>query len=228
MSLIHDSHPPQAKPAKGERSPLLVLVHGRGSNEHDLPGLIPYLDERFFCVSVRAPFTLGPGAVTWYHLIQIGDPDPETFGQSLDRLSRFVDEAVAAYPVDPARVYLLGFSQGAVMSLALLLSVPVKLAGVVAMSGYVPLTVSNWEKRVAPPEALAGKAALVIHGTHDPLIPISYGRQAQGYLAKTPVALTYREYPMGHQISAESLATVADWLRAQLGGREDETADKRQ
>ena len=195
---------------------MLLLLHGVGSNEHDLVQLAPYLDPRFFVVSARAPITLAPGMYAWFE-VQL-DPvrpiiNPQQAESSREKLLTFIDKAIETYGIDPVRVYLMGFSQGAIMSLAVALTSPEKVAGVVAMSGRVlPEIVPH----IAAPEALRDLPIFVAHGTEDQVLPIHHGRAARELLQRLPVALTYREYPMGHQISDQSLADIAGWLTQRL------------
>jgi len=214
LPLIHLTRPPTV-PVSGP-PPLLLLLHGVGSHEGDLMGLAPYLDGRFFLVSPRAPLTFAPGMYGWFE-VQL-DPDhpvinPAQAETSREMLVRFIGDVHAAYGTDPRRVYLMGFSQGAIMSLSVLLTRPELLAGVVAMSGRILPEVLP---RVAPPEALRGIPVLVVHGVADPILPIHHGRATRDRLALLPLDLTYREYAMGHQVSEESLADVAAWLRRRL------------
>jgi phospholipase/carboxylesterase len=196
--------------------PLLLLLHGVGSNEEDLFGLSPYLDERFLIVSARAPVTLDYGGYGWFRIEFTPRgmvADVEQARQSLAMLPGFVDELVAAYGADARRVYLMGFSQGAMMSLALLLTSPAKVAGLAAMSGRFPRQVLELEP---DREALTGKPVLVTHGLYDPVLPVDNGRAVRDYLATLPVELTYREYPMQHEVSMESLRDVTGWLTKAL------------
>ena len=215
FSLPHLNRPPAvAAPAP----PLLLLLHGVGSHERDLMGLAPFLDPRFYIVSARGPNVLAQGAYAWFHVeFTAAGPviDPREAEASRVTLLRFIDEVVEAYGVDQRRIFLLGFSQGAIMSLSLALTEPKKVAGVVAMSGRILPEVLP---RVAPPDTLAGLPILLVHGTADPVLGIEYGRAARDRLSALPVALTYREYPMGHQVTEESLADVAAWLRERLDG----------
>src|SRR5881409_1162544 len=139
LSLVHLTQPPRA-PSSGP-PPLLLLLHGVGSHEGDLIGLAPYLDGRFYIVSARAPIQLGPGMYGWYHVTldpQVPVIDPAEAERGRITLLQFIDETIQAYSTDRHRVYLLGFSQGAIMSLSLALTRPEKLAGVAAMSGRMP------------------------------------------------------------------------------------------
>jgi phospholipase/carboxylesterase len=218
LSLVHRIR----APLEGEGPPpLLLLLHGVGSNEEDLMGLAPYLDRRLLIVSARGPVTIAPGMYAWFQVVlDPADPiiNPEQAESSRRVIIRFMGEAADAFRADPARVYLLGFSQGAIMSLSVALTEPARVAGVVAMSGRLLPEVLPL---LAPAEALRDLPILLQHGTADQVLPIQHGRTARARLASLPVDLTYREYPMGHQVSDESLADAAAWLRRQLDRTDD-------
>jgi phospholipase/carboxylesterase len=118
-----------------------------------------------------------------------------------------------AYNADPQRVYLMGFSQGAIMSLSIMLTEPALLAGVVAMSGSLPREVLPI---AAPPEQLQGFPVMQVHGTYDDVLPIEEGRAVRDHLSRLPVNLTYHEYDMAHQVTQESLDDVRSWLSLQI------------
>ncbi|HEY3247795.1 MAG TPA: alpha/beta fold hydrolase [bacterium] len=214
-SLTHRTQKP-AQPSPG-KPPLLLLLHGVGSHEGDLMGLAPYVDGRFFAVSARGPLTVGPGAYAWFHVaFEAGSPVivPEEAEESRHALIRFIDEVITRYDLDPERVYLMGFSQGAIMGLSLALTVPDRLAGVVAMSGRI---LPQILPQAVSPERMKGLPIFVVHGEFDPLLPVDeYGRRTRDILARLPVALTYREYAMAHQVSDESLRDVVRWLAERL------------
>ena len=196
--------------------PLLLLLHGIGSNEEDLFGLAPYVDERFLVVSARAPVALDYGGYGWFRIDFTPrgmEADMVQAKRSLELLPGFIDGLVETYGADARRVYLMGFSQGAMMSLGLLLTRPEKLAGVVAMSGRLPRQVPE---REPDREHLKGKPVMVTHGLYDPVLPVENGRAARDLLGGLPVELTYREYPMQHEVSTESLRDIAAWLTETL------------
>jgi phospholipase/carboxylesterase len=192
--------------------PVLVLLHGRGADEQDLLGLADELDPRLYVVSARAPLTMGPG-FAWYHLVDIGNPDLASFKTSLSGLTRFVEALPSTYPIDGSRIYLLGFSQGAMMAGSLLLVRPSLPAGTVMLSGYLPLNAGL----AVEPAGLVGRPVFVGHGTVDPVIPIEAARQARDYLTRAGTALTYREYPIPHYIAPNELSDVSSWLTDALG-----------
>ena len=203
MNLVH-----MVRPAPEEGAPGLLLLHGRGADEADLMGLEEALDPRLAVVSARAPFRWGPG-FAWSG---VGPEEAETMRASLEELWRFVGDLPAAYGIDPRRLYLMGFSQGAVMSAALALTIPEQVRGVIMHSGYVPTHAGLPLK----PEQIRGKPFFLAHGKYDDLIPVELGRASQHYLSSHAARLTYQEYPIGHTISEESLYDLSEWLTLEL------------
>jgi phospholipase/carboxylesterase len=212
-TLVHLVRRPQVEITK---PPLLVLLHGVGSNERDLFGLASSLDARFLILSVRAPYTLGPASYAWFEVkFSPKGPliNPEQAEASRMLLSAFLQEAVETYHADPHQVYLMGFSQGAIMSASVALTEPELVAGVVMMSGRI---LPEIQPLVAPAEKLQGLPFLVVHGTNDAVLPLAHGHATRTFLSSRPVALTYHEYTMGHEIRPESLTDVTTWLSSLL------------
>ena len=211
-TLVHKVRPPVTSGTT--KAPALVLLHGRGANEDDLLGLADFLDPRFFIVSARAPYRFedGAGGYTWFGLKEIGSPDPQQFGESYRFLVQFIEDVKTGYPVDPDRVFLLGFSMGSIMSYAVALTKPALVRGIVAHSGYIPEHASlqfSWTQ-------LASLSVFVAHGLFDPIIPIQKARRTRELLWQTGADLTYKEYPIGHTISEESLSDLSQWLEKKL------------
>jgi phospholipase/carboxylesterase len=213
LSLVHAVRPPApgANPA-GARPPLLILMHGVGANERQMTALAPEFDPRLVVVSVRSPLTLGPDAFAWFR-VSFTAQGPVIVAEEAEagwkHLAQFIDECVAAYGADPTRVYLGGFSQGAIMALATLLTAPEKVAGAVAMSGrLLPEVLPH----AASADALHGKPALIVHGEADEKLGIHLARWAREQLEHFPLELTYSELPMGHAITRESLDVVHAWF----------------
>lgn len=218
LSLVHLARPPQSPAAPGgRRPPLLALLHGVGSNEADLFQLAPYLDPRFQIVSLRAPLVRGPESFAWFDVEFLPQGGyriaPEQIAASRDRIAAFLDEAVAAYGADAERVYLLGFSQGAIMSLTLALTQPERLAGAVPIAGRIPPEVEPW---IAAPERTAGLPLLLEHGRFDQVIPIAWAHRSRPILERQGVALDYREYDAPHSITPRMLDDATAWLTARL------------
>lgn len=214
-TLVHKIIPP--KSSSSGKHPTLIMLHGRGADENDLLGLADYLDDRLLVVSARAPFPFQwGGGFAWYDVLEIGRPEPQMFAESYKKLLLFLADIIKGYPVDPRQIFFLGFSMGTMMSYTLFLTKTELIAGVVANSGYVPEETGlqfQWDK-------LAGKSVFIAHGTYDPVIPLQFGRRAKQLFEKTHADVTYKEYPMAHQISEESLNDVSRWLSQKIDGRD--------
>lgn len=198
--------------------PTLILLHGMGTSENDILGIADYVDPRFFIISVRAPYKHkeGIGGYTWYDVREIGKdiglPNPQQFEESCHRLEQFILDLKRHYPVDGRRVFLLGFSMGSVISLVLSLTKPKMIRGVVAHSGYIREDTNfefAWDR-------LQSLSVFMAHGTDDPVIPIHLARRAQELLKNSNADLTYREYPIAHTISEQSLHDISGWLEEKL------------
>jgi len=209
-SLVHRLGPLNTS-QKGSH-PALILLHGRGADENDLLGLASHLDPRFFVISVRAPFPFEQGGYTWYTVLEVGKPEPREFKESYERLAQFLEDIKREYPVDSGRVFLLGFSMGTMMSFSLALTKPQSIRGVVAHSGYIPEDTGL----VFRMNELADTSFFVAHGLHDPVIPVQFSRRAKEILDSAKADVTYKEYPIGHQISDESLHDISEWLKTQI------------
>jgi len=188
--------------------PCLVLLHGRGSNEQDLFGLVPQLPKRPLVLSVRAPHPFAWGGYFWYEFTgEQGRPDEATLNSSLDQLRDLLAALPEQYQVDASQVYLLGFSQGALMAGTLTLKEPQLVAGTVMLSGYLPdidVTV----------EGMTGKPVFMAHGTNDGVLPVVMARQARLRLEDLRAELEYHEYPMEHEVSLDELKDLQCWFGA--------------
>jgi phospholipase/carboxylesterase len=222
LPLVH-LHRPAAEPPLGGLSPLLLLLHGVGSHEGDLFTLAPLLDERLVVLSLRAPVPLGPGQYGWFS-VQLSPVSPIIDSHQAEAsrrtLAEFIPVAVQGYSADPRRVFLLGFSQGAIMALAVALTRPELLAGAAVLNGRTlpelfaedgPLA-----RQLAPPGDLRGLPILVLHGLADPVLPIDFARETRSRLTALPIDLQYHELAGGHTITPEGLAIVQRWLRDRL------------
>ena len=194
------------------KSPAIILLHGRGADENDLLGLAQYFDERLAVFSVRAPYPFEFGGYTYFQLNDDGTAEPVMFMESYRRLMKFVDGVASLPEIDAGRIFLLGFSMGTIMSYAMSLTHPEKFAGVIAQSGFVrdhPELDFQWK-------ALKGCAFIITHGVNDPIIPVGAARTTRAMFSKSSAEFVYTEYPMGHEISGESLADVCEWLKKKL------------
>ena len=204
--LVHE-----LRPAAGDPAGALVLMHGRGTSEHDLFGLLDAFDPRRRLVGVtpRAPLSLPPGGAHWYAVRQVGFPDPRTLHPTFELLSGWLDALLADLGVGIERTVLGGFSQGAVMAHALGLArerpAP---AGILAMSGFIP-TVEDFELDL---EARTGLPVAIAHGSLDPVISVDFGRDARDRLTSAGAEVLYRETAVPHTVDPAVVPDLAGWL----------------
>jgi phospholipase/carboxylesterase len=201
------------RPAAGEEPEgLLVLHHGRGSDERDLLGLADLLDppRRLRVVTPRAPLTLpGSPGYHWYVVPRVGYPDRRTFEAAREALAELHDSLWEETGVGPDRTVLAGFSMGAVLSYAMGLAAErPAVAGILAFSGFVP-TVEGWEPSFSD---RAATRAFVSHGRRDPVIGIEFAERARELLEAGGLQVDYRESELGHQIDPGHLRDAAGWL----------------
>ena len=204
------------RPADGEPAGLLVLHHGRGSDEHDLLPLGDVLDaeRRLHVVTPRAPLEL-PGwpGYHWYVVPRVGYPDPDTFRQAYRKLAAFHDELWERTGIAPERTVLGGFSMGTVMSYSLGLAADRSApAGIMAFSGFVPV-VDGWEPELASRQTLR---AFIAHGRNDPIMEIGLARRARELLEAGGLEVEYHESDAAHQIDPAHIPAATDWLATTL------------
>ncbi len=195
------------RPPAGEPDAALVLLHGRGADEHDLFPLLDLLDpeRRLLGITPRGPLTLPPGGAHWYRLGGIPTPDPDTFHPTYAQLGAFLD----ALPVPMERVVLGGFSQGAVMSYALAFGKGrPRPAAVLALSGFIP-RVPGFALDL---EGLEGYPIAIAHGSYDPVIPEGFGAEARRRFEEAGADVLWRETPVTHTIDPRIVPELADFV----------------
>jgi phospholipase/carboxylesterase len=214
VELIHALY----QPAGTGPFPSILTLHGRGANAFDLLGLAPYLcGGKFMLICPQAPLEtpIGPEAVgyAWYPMSNRGVPDVEAMVSSQRKLQIFLDQCSNTYPIDPKKLAVLGFSQGGVMSYSLALPNPRRFAALAVLSSWLP---KELLPRLNVTAAAQSLATLVQHGTQDPMIEVARARSSVETLRELKVPLTFREYPMGHEIGARSLADLSAWLEEKV------------
>lgn len=198
---------------KKEKNPLLLLLHGYGSNEEDLFSFAPELPDEYYVVSARAPYNLQPYGHAWYAITFDADEnkfsDNDQARESRDLIARLINELVTDLPIDFQDVSLIGFSQGTILSYAVALSYPEKIKNVIALSGYLnpDLLISGYEKK-----NFSHLKIFASHGTADQVIPVEWARKAPELLQKLGIDVTYKEYPIGHGVSPQNFYDFKNWL----------------
>jgi phospholipase/carboxylesterase len=204
--------------AAGDPAGLLVLHHGRGTDERDLLALGDALDPggRLHLVTPRAPLTLpGSPGYHWYRVPRVGYPDPETFRDAFAELAEFHDGLWERLGILPERTVLGGFSMGTVMSYALGLDLRrPRPGGILGFSGFIP-TVEGWRPDLA---GRAGLRVFIAHGRRDPVIDVAFARDASRVLREAGLEVEYHESDGGHQIDPAQIPAATAWLEATLAG----------
>ncbi|MEW5675925.1 alpha/beta fold hydrolase [Flavobacterium enshiense] len=212
LSLYHLVQEPKVKL---DKNPLLLLLHGYGSNEEDLFSFASELPENYYVISARAPYPLPPYGNAWYAIHFDADEnkfsDNDQARESRDLIANFIDELVATYPIDKNDVTLIGFSQGSILSYAVALSFPEKVQRVVALSGYLNLDIidENFRNNIN-----SNLKFFISHGTVDQVIPVDWARKAPEFLKDLGLDTVYKEYPVGHGVAPQNFYDFKNWLQS--------------
>jgi phospholipase/carboxylesterase len=193
--------------------PLVIFLHGYGSNEQDLFGMKEQLPAQYTYLSVRAPIVMEEGSYQWFRKKGEGAYNGETddLKSSGQLLLDFVTQAAQKYHTEPARVFLVGFSQGAIMSYEVALRHPDAVGGIAALSGRIlPVLKSELE----PDEKRQSLAIFIGHGTADKRLPFTDGTEANSLLQSVSLEPEFHAYQgVGHSISADELQDLSAWLQ---------------
>jgi phospholipase/carboxylesterase len=200
---------------KIENPPLLILLHGYGSNEQDLFSFAEELPKELLIVSAQAPYEMGYEAYAWY-AINLDDTngkfsDLKQAKTSIDKIAVFIDEIKAKYSTNPDKTFLLGFSQGAILSYSLSFFYPNKVNNVIALSGYInkqllPATISKEIKT----------AYYCSHGSVDQVLPVDWARNSKPFLDNLGFKNVYSEYNVGHGVAPQNFYSFKSWIEERL------------
>ncbi|WP_026691808.1 alpha/beta hydrolase [Peribacillus kribbensis] len=211
-TLIYElRRPKQIEPDK--KYTALFVMHGMGSNEKDMLSLVNGLEERFFIFSIRGPLEQPPG-FAFFRIQGFGKPHRESFDQAVQRLTGFIDFAAETYPIYEGSMYLLGFSQGAILSMTLGLMLGNRIKGIIALSGYIPDFVKD-EYSIKPVHQLS---LFISHGEMDGVLPFEWGVANKELFQKLGAYVTFKTYQEGHTVSLQNFQDFRTWLLDFPGG----------
>ncbi|MCS4238324.1 phospholipase/carboxylesterase [Myroides gitamensis] len=203
----------QEPKVKKDKNPLILLLHGYGSNEEDLFSFASELPEDYYIVSAQAPYLVPPYGYAWYAIHFDADAnkfsDDQQAIESRDLIVKFIDELTAKYAIDSDNINLVGFSQGAILSYAIALSYPEKINKVVALSGYFNANIitPGFEQH-----DFSQLRLFASHGTVDQVIPVEWARKTSPILDALQVKHQYKEYPVGHGVHPLNFADFKQFL----------------
>ncbi|MFN5678162.1 MAG: alpha/beta hydrolase [Roseiflexaceae bacterium] len=209
LPLRHESLAPRVSRIA---PPLLVLLHGYGTNEEDLLQLAPYLPDDMHIVSMRAPYMLMPGANAWFEIdIAPGHirGDQSQASHALTVLNESIDAAVVAYGTNPAATFVMGFSQGGAMA-GLVALTRNDLKGVAILSGVNPFSMGSGAAVHAP------CPVLIVHGSLDEVVPVTHGQMSHTQFNDAGYPTQYVELPIGHTIDLRVIGVLVRFLHEQM------------
>jgi phospholipase/carboxylesterase len=209
LSLRYVLNVPSGKP-NDVALPLVIVIHGRGADANDLADLAPMVDDGYRFIFPNAPkkFEPMPGYSFGYSWFDGWPPEGDSIVSSREKLLALVDDLVARYPTPDGKIVVAGFSQGGMMAIDVGFRTRQNVAGIVCMSGAI------YEAGQPPLRKLP---VLIVHGTEDDMIPLWGAQRTRLVLEENGVEAEYHEFPMGHQVTAESMSVVRTFLRRVLG-----------
>lgn len=199
-----------------EASPVIIMLHGYGSDENDLFSFASELPEEYTIISLKAPIPMQPYGNAWYNIHfdnnQGKFSDDEQAINSRDLIANCINEIIEKYNVDAAQITLLGFSQGTILSLAVALSYPEKIKNVIGLSGYVNEDIL---KEGYADNDFSKLNIYSSHGSVDQVIPVDWARKTQPFLEKLKIKCAYSEFPVGHGVAPQNFYEFKEWLEKQ-------------
>jgi phospholipase/carboxylesterase len=198
-----------------------IWLHGLGADGHDFEPIVPELGlpkstaVRFiFPHAPVQPVTINGGARmrAWYDVTNDGQQDAAGIRASQARVETLIAREQKR-GISPASIVLAGFSQGGAVALQTGLRYPERLAGILALSCYLPLP-ETLEQEVS--QTNRDVPIFMAHGTQDPVIPLSWAMRSRDRLKALGYLIEWREYPMPHSVCAEEIADIGRWLRSVL------------
>ena len=195
------------------KSPLIILIHGYGSNEKDLFSLIDYLPKEAYIISLRGPIELFNNSYAWYDIYVDASNkfyDHEGAKKIRDELSKFIDEIIKHSNIDSDNITLIGFSQGAILSHAISYSYPGKIKNIMALSGVID------EKIMKRADSKPKTNIYISHGTNVNTIDYHISRESLNFYKSKDIDFTFESYDQGHGINEKNLKSLIIWLKEKI------------
>ena len=210
LPLRHQIQLPKKQKLK---SPAVFFLHGFGSNMHDLFSLSNYFPSDWTCISLEATVPAGFGGWAWAELDYnniLELPKPEQIYKHRTKIIQSIKISVQKLKLDSSQIYLVGFSQGASMSLFCGLTRPEMFHGIASLCGYIEM--NHFSKEINK-DKVRELNLFIGNGTEDNIVPITLGRATKTNLERIGVQPIYQEYPAGHTISDDCLQDILKWFK---------------
>ena len=196
-----------------KNAPLLVLLHGYGSDENDLFSFADELPNELFILSLRAPHKLQPYGNAWYAINfdaqQNKWNDVEQAQEAMKIIVSCIEQACTQYDLDKNNVSLLGFSQGCILSMALAINHPELIKNVIGLSGYI---CKEFIEEHRTKKDFSHLNFYCSHGSSDQVIPVDWARETPNFLTEKGIKHTYSEFPVGHGVAPQNFFEFRKWL----------------
>lgn len=198
--------------------PLIILLHGYGSNEQDLFSFADELPDSMLVISVRAPLSMGFGSYAWY-TIHFDATDASKFSdlheakEALIKIDLFIDKIINEYEINEENIFLMGFSQGTILSTAYALNNSDKIKHVIALSGYVNKDLLNKDVGITNFNNLD---FFVSHGSLDQVIPVVWARKTPAFLDRLGIKNSFQEYNVGHGVTPQNFYDLNNWIKERI------------
>ena len=202
--------------ASSKKSPVIIMLHGYGSDENDLFSFASELPNKYSIISLKAPYPMQPYGNAWYaiHFDNVDGKwsDDAQAIESRDKVANCIDEIIEKYNVDPNNLTLLGFSQGTILSFSVALSYPEKVKNIIGLSGYINEAIfkENYQDN-----DFKNLNIYSSHGSVDQVIPVDWARKTKPFLSGLNIKCEYSEFPVGHGVAPQNFYDFKAWLENQ-------------
>ncbi len=198
---------------KTANPPLVILLHGVGGNEQNLFSFAPELPDNFVVVSARGPLTFGANSFAWFQVdFSTGKPqiNAEQAENSRLMLIDFINDLKSEVHFNSDEVYLMGFSQGGIMSYSVALTSPEKVKGIAVMSGRLLPEIKPF---MADEKRLEKLKIFISHGKQDAVLNYQYAIDATDFLKTKNLNPDFHSYEEGHTVNRQMFDDVNLWLK---------------
>ena len=212
MSKLPFFHLVRKSNLKNDKSPLLLMIHGYGSNEQDLFSFSRAIPENFTIVSLRGDIEIQYNGYAWYNISidYNGNKsyDIEKAKKSRDNILKSLEICKGLYEIDPENITLMGFSQGSMLVNAVALTYPEKIKNIISLSGAFDPSIIN----LSNSKYLKKLSFYISHGLNDEILPFNLSKKSLKILDDNNLNYIFEEYPIGHGVSPENFKSMLNWL----------------
>jgi len=196
--------------------PLLLMLHGYGSNEKDLFSFANELPDKLLIISLRAPQELGFESYSWYTInfnATSGNfSNLKEAKVALKKISNVIIELKEKFEFNQNNISLFGFSQGTILSYALALNNPSIFKNIIALSGYINQDLIDANND----ENYAHLDFFISHGTVDQVIPFIWAKKTSEFLSNLNIKHSFHSYPIGHGVSPQVFYDCKAWIENRI------------